>query len=81
MELRSYRGLARNTGQIVTMFGLDNLWTACKRFLHLAWWAMRVHETGNTGKTPGVLRPMLENGTFVILHDSPRRNGRLFRES
>jgi len=26
-----YRGLVKNTGQIVTLFALVNLWLACKR--------------------------------------------------
>ena len=30
-----YRGLVKNTGQIVTLFALDNLWMARKRLLHL----------------------------------------------
>ncbi|MCL2345144.1 MAG: transposase [Desulfobulbus sp.] len=31
-----YRGLAKNTGQIVTLFALANLWLARKRLLPLA---------------------------------------------
>ena len=30
-----YRGLAKNTGQIVTLFALTNLWLARKRLLPL----------------------------------------------
>ena len=30
-----YRGLAKNTGQIVTLFALANLWLARKRLLPL----------------------------------------------
>ena len=31
-----YRGLAKNTGQLVTLFALANLWLARRRWLPLA---------------------------------------------
>ena len=31
-----YRGMVKNTAQLVTLFALSNLWTVRKRLLHVA---------------------------------------------
>jgi hypothetical protein len=52
-----YRGLAKNAGQIVTLFALTNLWLARKRLLPLMGEVRR--EAGNAGEN---LCTFMDNG-------------------
>lgn len=74
-----YRGLAKNTGQIVTLFALANLWLARKRLLPLLG-----EVRPRNGKCGGKPRNLTVNGRkspfFHQLYDSPSKNGGLLRE-
>jgi len=75
-----YRGLAKNAGQIVTLFALTNLWLARKRLLPLVGevcpFSMKCR-----GKPLYFMESGRKSSVFHVFYDSPRRNSGVFRES
>ena len=68
-----YRGLAKNAGQIVTLFALTNLWLARKRLLPLVGevcpFSMKCR-----GKPLYFMESGRKSSVFHVFYDSPRRN-------